>query len=114
MSDEEYSPESETEIETAGGFGFPMDAFIPLVLLSVGFIVLLGWQVSNTSSQRTQLESLITRQEPSVNQAQQLQASLGKLAGDLLKAAETDDTAKAIAAKYGIKQNGADGGAGTP
>jgi len=97
MSDE-FSPETETELEPRRGF--PMDAFVPLVLLSVSFIVLLGWQVSNTSSQRTQLENAITRQEPAVNQSHQVQASLAKLAEDLLQAAQTDDTAKAIAAKY--------------
>jgi hypothetical protein len=105
MSDE-YTPEPESPR------GFQMDAFIPLVLLSLSFIVLLGWQVSNSSTQRGQIENAITRQEPAVNQSQQLQASLGKLAGDLLQVAQTDGTARAIAQKFGIQQNGA--GAGTP
>jgi hypothetical protein len=102
MSDE-YIPE--TEVEPAAGF--QMDAFIPLVLLALSFIVYLGWQVSNASTQRGQLENLITRQDPAVNQSKQLQTSLGKLAGDLLQAAQTDDTARRIAEKYGIKENGA-------
>jgi hypothetical protein len=104
MSDE-YSPEVETQSR------FPMDAFIPLVLLSLSLIVLLGWQVSNSSAQRTQLENAITRQEPAVNQSNQVQATLGKLAADLLEAAQTDGTARAIAAKY-IRKNG--DGAGAP
>src|SRR5580704_10267488 len=108
MSDEDISPETETETETQseGGGGFPMDAFIPLVLLSLSFIVLLGWQVSNASSQRNTLEAAITRQDPAVNDSQQVQAGLAKLAQDLLTAAQTDDTAKAIANKY-IRNNNA-------
>ncbi len=72
--------------------------------------MLLGWQVSNTSTQRTLLENAITRQQPAVNQSQQVQAGLAKLATDLLQAAQTDDTAKAIAAKY-IQNNGGAGAA---
>lgn len=106
MSDE-YLPETEPESLDPAGFrrAFPMDAFIPLVLLSISFIVLLGWQVSNSSSQRTLLENAITRQEPAVNQSDKVQAGLAKLANDLLEAAQTDGTAKAIADKY-IRGNG--------
>ena len=98
MSDDLYP-------ENRGG-GFPMDAFIPLVLLSISFIVLLGWQLSNFSTQRGQLENAITQQEPAVNQSHQVQATLAKLANDLLEAAQTDDKAKAIANKY-IRPNNA-------
>ena len=78
-----------------------------MVLLSLSFILLLGWQVSNMSTQRSRLEDAISGQQPAVTQAQQVQATLGKLAGDLLEAAQTDGTAKAISDKFGIKQNGA-------
>ncbi len=85
--------------------GFPMDAFIPLVLLSVSFIILLAWQVKMSSTQKELFENAITRQEPAVNQSQQVQASVTKLVTDLLEAAQTDDTAKAIVTKYKIQQN---------
>jgi hypothetical protein len=106
MSDE-YPSETEIETEPAMGmpFGFKLDAFIPLVILSIGFIVLLGWQVNVSSSQRTMLENAITRQTTAVNQAQAIQDSVTKLATDLLQAAQTDDTAKAIVTKYHITQN---------
>jgi preprotein translocase subunit YajC len=108
MSDE-FPNEPETE---SGGIhtGFQMDAFIPLVILAISMIVLLGWQVSMTSSQRTMLENALTRGEAAVTQAQQVQGTVSKLASDLLEAAQTDDTAKAIVAKYNIKQNGPAGG----
>ncbi len=85
--------------------GFPMDAFIPLVLLSASFIVLLFWQVKMSSTQKDLFENAITRQEAAVNQSQQVQASVTKLVTDLLQAAQTDDAAKAIVAKYKIQQN---------
>ena len=113
MSDElseEFSPETH-EIETPSRF--PMDAFFPLALLSLSLIVLLGWEVSNSSTQRSQLENAITRQGPSVDQSKQVQQVLAKLAGDLLQAAQTDPTAKAIAEKY-IRGNGAGSPAPSP
>ena len=104
MSDE-FPNEPETE---SGGIhtGFQMDAFIPLVILAISMIVLLGWQVSMTSSQRTMLENALTRGEAGVTQAQQVRATVQKLATDLLEAAQTDDTAAQIVKKYNIKQNG--------
>jgi hypothetical protein len=82
-----------------------IDAFIPLALLSIAFIILLGWQVSNASTQRVQFQNAITNQQKAVDQSEQAQKSLAKLATDLLETAKSDDTAKAIAAKYGISQN---------
>jgi preprotein translocase subunit YajC len=108
MSDE-FSNEPATEsgdIHT----GFQTDAFIPLVILAISMIVLLGWQVSMTSSQRTTLENGLTRGEAAVTQAQQVTATVSKLATDLLEAAQTDDTAAQIVKKYNIKQNSPVGG----
>jgi hypothetical protein len=77
-----------------------------LVILSISFIVLLAWQVSNFSTQRKMLQTNIDSQQQAVAQSDQVQASLVKLASDLLQTAQTDDVAKAIATKYGIQQNG--------
>jgi len=100
--------------ETPTLFGIKTDAFFPLVLLAISFIVLLGWQVSVASSQKSMLENAITRQEPAVNQSQQVQAGVTKLVTDLLTAAQTDDTAKAIVTKYKIQQNAPAGAAASP
>jgi hypothetical protein len=86
--------------------GFKMDLFIPFVILSVSVIILLAWQVYNFSTQRTTYENTITRAEPSVSQAQHLQESVSKIAADLMTAAQTDDLAKEIVAKYKIQQQG--------
>lgn len=105
MSDHEYAPE--TVIRTS----FRTDAFIPLVLLAVSFILMLVWQVRNNVGQRALLENALKRQEQAVTQAQQVRANVAKLATDLLEAAQTDDTARAIAAKYIRDNHNAPGGA---
>jgi uncharacterized protein YigA (DUF484 family) len=97
---EEYPSETEHELPA----GLKMDAFIPLVLLCVSFIILLGWQVKMSATQKNLMENAITRQEPAVNQSEQVQASVTKLVTDLLQAAQTDDGAKAIVTKYKIQQ----------
>ncbi len=96
---EEYS----SEPTTGSRLGFQMDAFIPLALLSISVIVLLGWQLSIGSNQKTLMENAITRGEPALNQSVQVQSSVSKLVTDLLQAAQTDDAAKAIASKYKIQ-----------
>ena len=90
-----------------------MDASIPVIILAISFIVLLIWQIkiSHTQSgllsqQYDAMQNLITRQETAVNQAHQVESGLTKLAQDLIETAKTDDTAKAIAAKY-IQHNNA-------
>ncbi len=107
MSDEDISHESQETPDSEGRFVFPMDAFIPLVLLAVSLIGFLGWQVSVTSDQRnslenvkSQLEDAVARQDPEVTQSQQVQQGLEKIAQDLINLAATDGTAKAIAEKY--------------
>jgi hypothetical protein len=90
-----------------------MDASIPVIILAISFIVLLIWQIKISHTQSGLLsqqygvfQNAITRQEPQVNQAHQVETNLAKLAQDLIDTAKTDDTAKAIAAKY-IQHNSA-------
>jgi hypothetical protein len=92
--------------------GFKLDAFIPIVLLAASFILLLGWQISITNTQRGQLDSAITRQTPLATQSQKVQDGVSKLVSDLLTAAQTDPGAKAIVDKYQIKSAEAAGAAG--
>jgi Spy/CpxP family protein refolding chaperone len=71
-----------------------------MFILAITLIVLLGWQVNLTHSQRNQMNDLFERQKPAVAQAQQVEAGLTKLVNDMMEAAQTDDTAKQIIAKY--------------
>ena len=101
MSDElnqessgEYTPGTEA------GHCCTNSVFIPLALLALSFNVLLFWQVINYHTQRGQLETVLKNQTAAVTQAQQVQAGVTKLMTDLVKVAQTDDTAKAIVNAY--------------
>ena len=102
-----YSPE---ESNSSVG-GFKLDAFIPIVLLSLSLIVLFAWQITLSNTQRDQLNGMITRQVPEVAKSQKVQDGVSKLVQDLLTAAQTDPTAKAIVDKYQIKSTAPAGGA---
>jgi uncharacterized protein YhaN len=108
MSD--YSPDSRaSEGVTFDAFLPIILLFIPIAILSISMIVLLNWQIKNSSTQSTQLDSLITRQVPAVTQSQKVQDSVSKLVNDLLAASQNDATAKAIVDKYQIKSSAAAG-----
>ena len=79
-----------------------MGAFLPLVLVTLTLVLLIGFQLSAMLTQRSVLNSIITQQIEPVQQAQQAQAGLQKLATDLLEAAKTDPEAAAIVQQFGI------------
>jgi len=93
--------------------GFRLDAFIPIVILSIGFTVLLGWEIYLTHSQIDDLDKAITRQLPQVTQAEKVTDGVSKLVTDLLEASQTDSGAKQIVDKYGIKAAGGDASSST-
>ena len=107
MSD--YSPDSDASGVKFDSFIPVVLLFIPIAVLCISLIVLLNWQIKNTDTQGTQLDSLITRQVPAVTQSQKVQDSVSKLVNDLLAASQNDATAKAIVDKYQIKSSAAAG-----
>ena len=82
------------------------DAFLPLTLLAVSFLVLFIWQLMNVSNQRAAIQNTLSRQEEVVKQSQQVQANLEKLVIDVLELRRAGDAdAEALVQKYGIQQN---------
>lgn len=79
-------------------------AFLPLLLLSLSLLSLLIWQLTNLSSQRSNLQATLQRQTEYVLQSRQVQSNLQKIAVDLIELAKTDAGAKAVVDKYGIRQ----------
>jgi predicted PurR-regulated permease PerM len=78
-------------------------AFLPLTLLAVSFLIILVWQLTNITSQRSGLQNLIQNQQQAVQQSRQVQTGLEKLVNDLLDLAQNGDAdAKAIVTKFGI------------
>ena len=84
-------------------------AFLPLLLLSLSLLSLLIWQLTNLSSQRSNLQATLQRQTEYVLQSRQVQSSLQKIAVELIELAKTDAAAKAVVDKYGIRQQSPSG-----
>lgn len=91
------------ETSSRSGAALVKDAFIPLLVLALSYVILVSWQVSNALAQREAMQTASSRQEPVIDQSHQAQAALQKLASDVIEAAQTDDIAKAIVAKYGMQ-----------
>ena len=82
--------------------------FVPLTLLAVSLLIVLIWQLSNISTQRSGLQNLIQNQQQGVQQSHQVQVGLEKIVNDLLDLAQSGDAdAKAIVTKFGIARQGA-------
>lgn len=90
-------------------------SFIPLVLLSLSIISMFIWQLKNIYQQQSNLQASkqkweddaatnIPKLDDQVRQSKQVQSGLEKLVLDLMEDAKTDPDAKAIVAKYNIKQ----------
>jgi hypothetical protein len=97
-------------------------SFIPLTLLSISVIVLFASQLKNVSQARDSVQSSkqkmddfvtvnVPKLEDALAKSKQGEDVLQKLVVDLLELSKTDDAAKAVVAKYGIKQQAP---AGTP
>lgn len=85
--------------------------FIPFVLLAVGLIFSLLWQIAGIQAQRSafvatkaQLADAIQKREPQVAQAIEIKNRLEALAIDLLELSKTDQTAQTIVKKHGIER----------
>ncbi|GEM_PF-3157564 len=102
------------------------DAFLPLVLLALSFGIILVWQLSNVSQQRTaiqqnreQLEAAFNQSTPQheqlIAQSRAVQGKLETLVTDLLSLAHSGDKdAQEIVDKYKIQQQGAPAPSATP
>ena len=98
-SEDDFTPDTEESVES-------MSAFLPLTLVAASLIVVLGWQVSTSSSQRSQLQQGIESRTPVLQQARQTQDGVQKLIVDFIEAAKDDKEAIAVIAKYNVQIGG--------
>jgi hypothetical protein len=84
--------------------------FLPLLILSLSFLIFVIYQITLVSQQRAQLKTareqlttLVEQSKPVVAQARQAQQVLEKVAHDLVAIANEDEVAKAVVTKYGIQ-----------
>ena len=82
----------------------PVHFFWLLAIAEVGLMVFLLAQFPQVRAQKTQFLSLRDERSVQGSQAEQLQAQLQQLAGELLQLAESDPKAQALAAKYQIRR----------
>ena len=80
-------------------------SFWPLCLMSASLAVFLGWQVALSVKQYMASTRLATQQDLLEVQAAQTESKLQALVMDLLTLAKTDEDARVIVNKYGIKYN---------
>lgn len=85
---------------------------LPLILLAIGVLFSLLWQITALQAQRSafktskaQLIETIKVREPQVAQAAEIKTRLEALANDLLEIAKTNPSADAIVKKYDIQRN---------
>jgi uncharacterized membrane protein YdfJ with MMPL/SSD domain len=100
-------------------------SFWPITLVSVSIIIFFISQLKGISQDRENLRTNSTKMEEAVSlnlpkleeqvgKAKQVQDAVTKLANDLLELSKTDDSAKQIITKYGIKHQTPPGGTDAP
>ena len=92
--------------------------FLPFILLALGVLFSLVWQIFTLQAQRTsfkttrvQLAEAVQKREPQVVQATEIKTRLEALASDLIELAKTNPNAAALVKKYDIQRNLAAAGA---
>jgi hypothetical protein len=77
--------------------------FWPLLLIGCSLALILSWEIRVGFFTRRSAEQLREQQVRVVDQAKRVQAGLEKLVRGLVDLSKTDDAAKKIVTKYGIK-----------
>ena len=80
-------------------------AFAPLLLILVGLIVLLTWNLRGIVIQAANLETAKFQVWQATLQSAQTETKLQAMLTDLIELGSEDPTAAAIIKRYGIKQN---------
>jgi hypothetical protein len=79
------------------------NGFWPILLIGVSLLMIFSWEVWIGVDTRQTAQLLLEQQGKSVDKAKQVQANLEKLVRDLVELSKTDDEAKKLVTKFGIK-----------
>jgi hypothetical protein len=79
--------------------------FWPVCLIGCSLALILGWEIRVGAVTRQSTEQLRDQQLRVVDQAQRVQSELEKLVRGLVELSKTDDAAKKIVNRFGIKVN---------
>ena len=80
-------------------------AFLPLVLIALGVILLFSWNLSIALNQQTAGVRISAQQDLQLAQAAQTEQKLKIMMTDLLELSQTDKEAEAIIKRYKIAIN---------
>ena len=80
-------------------------AFLPLVLIALGVILLFSWNLSIALNQQTAGVRISAQQDLQLAQAAQTELKLKTMMTDLLELSKTDKEAEAIIKRYKIAIN---------
>ena len=81
------------------------DIFWPVLLIGLSLVLVLSWEIWIGADTRRSAQQLQEQQVKVVDQAKQVQLSLEKLVRGLVGLAKTDENAKKLVTKFGIKLN---------
>jgi hypothetical protein len=79
--------------------------FWPVFLIGCSLLMILSWEIAVGVNARANAEQLRDQQLRVVDQATKVQSELEKLVRGLVDLSKTDDEAKKIVTKFGIKVN---------
>ena len=94
--DEEIQRGGETE-------GLRFSVFWPVLLLGVSLLMVLAWEIWIGADTRRSAQQLQDQQVRVVDQSKQVQQNLEKLVRGLVDLAQTDEEARKLVNKFGIK-----------
>ncbi|MEI8121340.1 MAG: hypothetical protein WCI20_04770 [bacterium] len=80
-------------------------AFVPLLLILISFIMILGWTLTVSVRQATNLQTAKFQVWQAAEQSRQAEEKLKALLSDLVDLAKEDPAAAVIVKQYKIKQN---------
>lgn len=85
--------------------GSTYHGFWPVLLLALSLLFVFSWEIWVAVDTQRSAQQLQEQQVRAVDQAKQVQTGLEKLVRGLVELAKTDDAAKALVTKFGIKYN---------
>ena len=88
--------------------------FWPIFLIGLSLLLIFGWEIWIGVATRQTTRQLQEKQVRMVDQARQVQSGLEKLVRGLVELSKTDDAAKNLVTKFGIKLNNPSVPAETP
>lgn len=88
--------------------------FWPVLLISVSLVLIFGWEIWVGILTRQNAQQLQEQQVRLVEQATQVQTRLEKLVRALVELGKTDEEAKKLVTKFGIKINDPAAATSTP